>query len=44
LIGGGQLGRMIVKAAKRLGCTSVVLDPVEMSPAGQIATRQIVGG
>jgi 5-(carboxyamino)imidazole ribonucleotide synthase len=44
LIGGGQLGRMIVKAAKRLGCTSVVLDPVESSPAGQIATRQIVGG
>ena len=44
LIGGGQLGRMLVKAAKRLGCTSVVLDPVEDSPAGQIATRQIVGG
>ena len=44
LIGGGQLGRMLVKAAKRLGCTSVVLDPVEHSPAGQIATRQIVGG
>lgn len=44
LVGGGQLGRMLVKAAKRLGCTSVVLDPVENSPAGQIATRQIVGG
>jgi len=44
LIGGGQLGRMLVKAAKRLGCTTVVLDPVEDSPAGQIATRQIVGG
>lgn len=44
LIGGGQLGRMMVKAAKPLGCTTVVLDPVENSPAGQIATRQIVGG
>ena len=28
LIGGGQLGRMMVKAAKRLGCTCVVLDPI----------------
>lgn len=44
LIGGGQLGRMLVKAAKRLGCTSVVLDPLENSPAGQIATHQIIGG
>lgn len=44
LIGGGQLGRMLVHAAKPLGCTTVVLDPVEHSPAGQIATRQIVGG
>ena len=44
LVGGGQLGRMLVKAAKPLGCTTVVLDPVENSPAGQIATRQIVGG
>jgi len=44
LIGGGQLGRMLVRAAKQLGCTTVVLDPVEDSPAGQIATRQIVGG
>lgn len=34
LIGGGQLGRMLVKAAKPLGCTSVVLDPVKNSPAG----------
>ena len=44
LIGGGQLGRMTVNAAKRIGCTCVVLDPVENSPAGQIATRQIIGG
>jgi len=44
LIGGGQLGRMIVKAAKSLGCVCVVLDPVPDCPAGQIAARQIVGG
>jgi 5-(carboxyamino)imidazole ribonucleotide synthase len=43
LIGGGQLGRMMVKAAKRLGCTCVVLDPVQGSPAGQVAGEQIVG-
>jgi len=44
IIGGGQLGRMMVKAAKRLGCTCVVLDPVPGSPAGQVAGHQIVGG
>lgn len=43
LIGGGQLGRMMVKAAKRLGCTCVVLDPVRGSPAGQVAGHEIVG-
>lgn len=43
LIGGGQLGRMAVMAAKRLGCGCVVLDPVQGSPAGQVAGHQIVG-
>ncbi len=43
IIGGGQLGRMMVKAAKRLGCTCVVLDPTPSSPAGQVAGHQIVG-
>jgi 5-(carboxyamino)imidazole ribonucleotide synthase len=43
IIGGGQLGRMMVKAAKRLGCTCVVLDPTPGSPAGQVAGHQIVG-
>ena len=43
LIGGGQLGRMMVRAAKSLGCTCVVLDPVQGSPAGQLAGHQIVG-
>lgn len=43
IIGGGQLGRMMVKAAKQLGCTCVVLDPTPGSPAGQVAGHQIVG-
>tara|TARA_Y100001935_G_scaffold142133_2_gene117485 strand:+ start:10681 stop:11841 length:1161 start_codon:yes stop_codon:yes gene_type:complete len=43
LIGGGQLGRMIVEAAKKIGCECIVLDPVENSPAGQIAAKQILG-
>jgi 5-(carboxyamino)imidazole ribonucleotide synthase len=34
---------MLVKAAKRLGCTCVVLDPLAGSPAGQVAGHQIVG-
>ncbi|MEJ2405940.1 MAG: 5-(carboxyamino)imidazole ribonucleotide synthase [Candidatus Thiodiazotropha sp.] len=44
VFGGGQLGRMMVKAAKRLGCTCVVLDPYPGSPAGQVAGHQIIGG
>jgi 5-(carboxyamino)imidazole ribonucleotide synthase len=43
VIGGGQLGRMMVRAAKSLGCTCAVLDPVQGSPAGQLAGHQIVG-
>lgn len=42
IIGGGQLGRMLVKAAKRLGCTCVVVDPTPGSPAGQVSGQQIV--
>ena len=44
MIGGGQLGRMTAAAAARLGCELVILDPVENSPAGQLASRQIIGG
>jgi 5-(carboxyamino)imidazole ribonucleotide synthase len=43
IIGGGQLGRMMVIAAKRLGCMCVVLDPTPGSPAGEVAGHQIVG-
>ena len=44
IVGGGQLGRMLVRAASRLGCEAIVLDPYPASPAGHVAARQIVGG
>lgn len=43
IIGGGQLGRMMVMAAHKLGCCAAVLDPHRNSPAGQIAGHEIVG-
>lgn len=42
IIGGGQLGRMITIAAKRLGYTVTILDPTPSSPAGQVADKQII--
>lgn len=42
VLGGGQLGRMLVHAAQRMGYETVVLDPSSNSPAGQAAQRQIV--
>lgn len=37
VVGGGQLGRMFVIAAQRLGYRVVVLDPDPDSPAGRLA-------
>jgi 5-(carboxyamino)imidazole ribonucleotide synthase len=37
VLGGGQLGRMWVHAAQRLGYRCVVLDPDVQSPAGAVA-------
>ena len=37
VLGGGQLGRMFVHAAQRLGYRTVVLDPDADSPAGLVA-------
>ena len=42
IVGGGQLGRMLAFAAKRLGFTVTVTDPTPQSPAGQVADEQIV--
>jgi len=33
---------MMVKAAKRIGCTCVILDPTPNCPAGQVSVNQIV--
>ncbi|MBU3725832.1 MAG: ATP-grasp domain-containing protein, partial [Burkholderiaceae bacterium] len=41
LLGGGQLGRMMIQAAHRLGEQVVVLDPDAQGPAAQIADRMI---
>jgi 5-(carboxyamino)imidazole ribonucleotide synthase len=41
MIGGGQLGRMFVMAARRMGYEVVVLDPDPHSPGGGMATEHI---
>ena len=43
VIGGGQLGRMFVQAAQRLGYRAGVLGAIEESPAAQVAHWSIVG-
>jgi len=42
IIGGGQLGRYFVLAARRLGYSVVVLDPSADAPAMQVANQKIV--
>lgn len=42
IIGGGQLGRMMILAARAMGYRSVVLDPNPQSPAAQVADHQVV--
>ncbi|WP_336055204.1 5-(carboxyamino)imidazole ribonucleotide synthase [Nitratireductor sp. CH_MIT9313-5] len=41
ILGGGQLGRMLVTAAARLGYRTAVLEPQEDCPAGQVAGELI---
>jgi 5-(carboxyamino)imidazole ribonucleotide synthase len=41
VMGGGQLGRMFVHSAQRLGYETVVLDPDPLSPAGLVSHQQI---
>lgn len=43
IVGGGQLGRMMIPAAHKLGFKVIVLDPTPDSPAGQLADKQIIG-
>src|SRR6218665_4110518 len=44
VLGGGQLGRMFVHAAKAMGYGTVVLDPDPDSPAGQVSHHHIQDG
>ena len=41
ILGGGQLGRMFVTAARTMGYEVIVLDPDEHSPAGSMATQHL---
>jgi 5-(carboxyamino)imidazole ribonucleotide synthase len=43
IIGGGQLGKMMTQAAKKLGFHVTILDPTQHSPAGQVADIEITG-
>ncbi|MBI3459078.1 5-(carboxyamino)imidazole ribonucleotide synthase, partial [Candidatus Azambacteria bacterium] len=42
IVGGGQLGRMLAMAAKKLGFGVAVLDPTHKSPASEFADTVIV--
>ena len=41
VLGGGQLGRMFVHAAQRMGYCTAVLDPDPSSPAGRVSHHHI---
>ncbi len=41
VLGGGQLGRMFVHAAQRLGYSTAVLDPDPTSPAGRVSHHHL---
>lgn len=43
VIGGGQLGRMFVQAAQRMGYRAGVLGTIEQSPAAQVAHWSVIG-
>lgn len=44
IVGGGQLGKMLTIAAKKMGFSVIVTDPTPESPAGQVADKQLIGG
>jgi 5-(carboxyamino)imidazole ribonucleotide synthase len=41
VMGGGQLGRMFVQTAQRMGFFTAVLDPDALSPAGRVSHHHI---
>ena len=42
IIGGGQLGKMMILAAKQMGFTTIILDPTELCPAHSISDQHII--
>lgn len=44
MLGGGQLGRMFVTAARTMGYEVIVLDPDPNSPAGSMASEHLQAG
>ena len=44
IIGGGQLGLMIIEQAHLLGARTICLDPAEDAPAFKISDERIVAG
>lgn len=44
IVGGGQLGKMMVTEAAKMGIYTVVLDPSEDCPAGFLANDKITAG
>ncbi len=42
MLGGGQLGRYALIAARQMGFATVVLDPDPLAPAGAVADRHLV--
>nr|WP_131926504.1 5-(carboxyamino)imidazole ribonucleotide synthase [Hazenella coriacea] len=42
VIGGGQLGRMVILEGRKLGLRFITLDPSPHCPGGQVSDRQIV--
>lgn len=43
IIGGGQLGRMMIEEAKKMNLTSIVLDPAPDCSCSYVADKTIVG-
>jgi 5-(carboxyamino)imidazole ribonucleotide synthase len=43
ILGGGQLGRMMAVAARRMGYRAIVLDPSAKCPTAQVADGVVVG-
>ncbi|MTI46725.1 5-(carboxyamino)imidazole ribonucleotide synthase [Sporosalibacterium faouarense] len=43
IIGGGQLGKMLIQEAKKMDFTVLVLDPSTCAPGGKIADHHIIG-